>query len=173
MLDVFPHLTLWTTELHEMLLVGSMEPIELDAERISRRFRTPSVAAALGEVGVGSPAALLALWVTDRAGLERYAANASPITDNHPVIEYAAWLREGELARVLPRVFEEASPVPVDGADYAMNTEIAAERRQLLAFYAAGVAAYVGDREGWAQAMGRVRAEGGRNPYYAWFLGGQ
>jgi len=69
-LDVFPHVSLWTTEFHEMLLIGSFEPIELDPPLIAARFDQPEVAAALREVGIASPAALLATWVTDRAGLE-------------------------------------------------------------------------------------------------------
>ena len=58
-LDVFPHASLWTTEFHEMLLIGSFEPIELDVPRIAARFDQPEVAAALREVGIASPAALL------------------------------------------------------------------------------------------------------------------
>src|SRR5262249_47490940 len=34
-LDAFPYASLWTTEFHEMLLVGSVEPIELDVSRIA------------------------------------------------------------------------------------------------------------------------------------------
>src|SRR5271170_3009875 len=37
-LDSFPHVTLWTTELHEMLLIGSFSPIELNADQIANRF---------------------------------------------------------------------------------------------------------------------------------------
>jgi spermidine synthase len=37
-LDAFPYATLWTTEFHEMLLVGSEEPIELDAANIAARY---------------------------------------------------------------------------------------------------------------------------------------
>jgi hypothetical protein len=59
-LDVYPHASLWTTELHEMLLVGSIEPLDLDVPRISERFNQPEVAAALREVGIASPEALLA-----------------------------------------------------------------------------------------------------------------
>jgi spermidine synthase len=43
--DVFPYATLWTTELHEMMLIGSMQPIELDVPRITSRFEQPTVAA--------------------------------------------------------------------------------------------------------------------------------
>ena len=92
-LDVFPYATLWTSEFHEMLLVGSLQPIELDAARISARFGQPGVRNALQDVGVASPAALLATWVTDREGLVRFAADAPAVTDDQPRIEYAPWVR--------------------------------------------------------------------------------
>jgi spermidine synthase len=59
-LDAFPHAALWTTEFHEMLLIGSFEPIKFDVPRIAARFDHPEVTAALREVGIASPAALLA-----------------------------------------------------------------------------------------------------------------
>lgn len=78
-LDVFPYATVWTSEFHEMLLVGSMEPIELDTAKISQRFQQDTVRSTLQEVGIGSATAL-----TDRAGLERFAADAQPVTDDQP-----------------------------------------------------------------------------------------
>ncbi|HKT98325.1 MAG TPA: hypothetical protein VJS30_17635 [Paraburkholderia sp.] len=79
--QVFAHATLWTTELHEILLIGSMQPIELDAPRIQARYANTSVSESLRAVGIASPAALLATYVTDRAGLEYYVADAPPVTD--------------------------------------------------------------------------------------------
>ena len=46
MVDVFPYVTLWTTELHEMMLIGSMEPVALDFAVISQRFGAPGIAKA-------------------------------------------------------------------------------------------------------------------------------
>src|SRR5262249_35806157 len=46
-LDVFPHVSLWTTELHEMLLVGSEEPLVLDSRRVAARFAPEATARAL------------------------------------------------------------------------------------------------------------------------------
>ncbi|MDH4151823.1 MAG: fused MFS/spermidine synthase, partial [Betaproteobacteria bacterium] len=40
-LDIYPHASLWTTELHEMLLVGSLEPVDLDVPRIIERVSQP------------------------------------------------------------------------------------------------------------------------------------
>lgn len=171
-LDAFPHATLWTTELHEMLLVGSNDPIELDATRIERRFNQPSVAGALGEVGIGSPAALLATWVTDRAGLERYAGSTPPVTDDHPSIEYATWVRRNELVRVLPELVALRTEPPLRGASPELIEAMHRQRDVLFTFYASGLAAYQGDRDQWSEALGLVMQADGQNPYYRWIAGG-
>lgn len=171
-LDVFPHATLWTTELHEMLLVGSLEPIELDAARIEQRFAQPSVAKALGDVGVASPAALLATWVTDRAGLERYAGGARAVTDDQPSIEYAPWVRRNEIVRVLPELVALRSEPPLRGASAELVAAMHRQRDVLFAFYASGLAAYQGEREQWSEALELVLQADGQNPYYRWIAGG-
>lgn len=165
-LDAFLYVTLWTTEMHEMMLVGSMQPIELDAARIAARFAEPGVASALAEVGVASPAALLSLWVTRRFGLERYAATARGVTDDFPAIEYAGWLRPGEFARVLPEVLALYEAPPLRGESDALRADVAAERETLLLFYEAGLAAYVGDRAAVRRSIDELRARAGANPYY-------
>jgi spermidine synthase len=172
-LDVFPHASLWMTELHEMLLIGSTEPIELDVHRIAARFDQPEIAAALPEVGISSPAALLATWVTDGAGLERYAHGVPAVTDDKPRIEYAPWVRPGEFARVLPRVLALRTDPPLRGADEAFAVTVARERERLLGFYEAGLHAYGGARGLWARAIMRVLREDGDNPYYRWTVGGE
>lgn len=171
-LDAFPHATLWTTELHEMLLIGSNEPIELDAARIERRFNQPSVAKALGEVGIASPAALLATWMGDRDSLERYAGKVSPVTDDRPNIEYATWVRRNELVRVLPELVAVRNEPRVQGASPEFITAMHHQRDLLFTFYAAGLAAYQGDREHWSQALELVLQADGQNPYYRWIAGG-
>ena len=171
--DVFPHATLWTTELHEMLLVGSVEPLQLDVSVIQSRFETPGVARALTEVGVPSPAALLGTYVTGRAGLLSYANGAPPVTDDQPGIEYAAWVRPGELGRVLPRVLALSSEPPLTGHSQLgiAHQAVAAERRLLYRFYAGSLRALAGDREGWSSAMADVQRVARGNAYFAWFLG--
>jgi spermidine synthase len=172
-LDAFPYASLWTTELHEMLLIGSAEPIELDVQRITARFDQPEMAAALREVGISSPAALLATWVTGRAGLERYAHGAPAVTDDKPRIEYAPWVRPGEFARVLSRLLALHTDPPLRGADQVFTAAVAGERERLLRFYEAGLHAYRGERTLWAQAIARVLREDGDNPYYRWTVGGE
>lgn len=168
-LEVFPHASLWTTEVHEMLLVGSLQPVDLDLARISERFNQPAVAAALREAGVASPEALLATWITDRRGLETFAGGALAVTDDRPRIEYADWVRHDELQRVLPDLIELRTDPPVRGADDDFQTRLRIERQRLMVFYQAALNAQAGHPDLWARDMQRLFASDPDNPYFRWF----
>ena len=170
-LDVFPYATLWTSEFHEMLLVGSLQPIELDATRISARFEQPGVRNALQDVGVASAAALLATWVTDREGLERFAADAPPVTDDQPRIEYAPWVRAKEISRVLPALLDLRRPPLLLNADPGFVERMNVHQQRLMQFYRSSLHAYDGDREAWGRDIREVMRGDGANPYYRWFVG--
>src|SRR5437868_11820788 len=149
-----------------MLLLGSLEPIELDVPRIAARFAQPTVASALTAAGIGSPAALLATWITDRAGLETYVAGAPPVTDDRPRIEYAGWVRGGEFGRVLPRLLSLRREPPLLGADDAFRAAVATEQRRLAMFYEASLHYYAGERAQMAPLLDKLFSEDGQNPYY-------
>jgi len=170
-LNVFPYATLWTTEVHEMLLVGSASPIRLDATRIASRFASGNVPASLLAVGVVSPAALLATWMMGREGLELFTGGAKPVTDDRPSIEYGGWVRPTEITTVLPHLLALKTEVPVENADVAVRAEIETRRTTLMDFYAAALAAYGGDRQGWLRAVQRVQSYEPKNAYYTWVIG--
>ncbi|HKS11939.1 MAG TPA: fused MFS/spermidine synthase [Pseudomonas sp.] len=170
-IDVFPHASLWTTEFHEMLLIGSLQPLQLDVPRIRQRFAQPGVAAALAEVGIDSPQALLATWITDRTGLEHYAADALPVTDDQPRIEYASWVRSREITRVLPALLALRKAPPLQGDEAAFASAVNDQWNTLARFYGLSLHAYNGNRQAWArEALELARSDGG-NPYFRWFLG--
>jgi hypothetical protein len=154
-----------------MLLVGSLQPIELDAAKISARFQQDSVRSTLQDVGIGSAAALLATWVTDRAGLERFAADAQPVTDDQPRIEYAPWVRAREITRVLPVLLDLRSAPPLVNADAGFIERMNAHQQRLMQFYRASLHAYEGNRDAWARDAREVLRGDGGNPYYRWFGG--
>ena len=172
-IDVFPHAALWTTELHEMLLIGSFAPMPLDLETISRRLAEPAVKSSLAEVGIASPAALLATWIADRDSLVTFVGNAEPVTDDRPRIEYAPWVRPDAFVPVLIELFALRHDPQVTGGDDAFQAEFRRERDLLDAFYQAGVYAYEGDREGWRIQMRKVLAGQSGNSYYEWFGSGE
>ena len=170
-LDVFPYANVWTSEFHEMLLVGSLEPIELDAARISQRYAQDSVRSALQEVGVSSAPALLATWVTDRQGLQQFAGQALAVTDDQPRIEYAPWVRAKEISRVLPALLDLHRPPPLLNADAAFTERMNIHQQRLMQFYRASLHAYDGDRQAWARDIREVMRGDSANPYYRWFVG--
>ncbi|MFI8393453.1 fused MFS/spermidine synthase [Pseudomonas sp. NPDC078863] len=170
-LDVFPHASLWTSEFHEMLLVGSLAPMELDAAKITARFQQDSVRSTLQDVGIGSPAALLATWVTDRAGLDRFAADAPAATDDQPRIEYAPWVRSKEITRVLPALLDLYQPPTLVNADAGFIERMQAHRQRLMQFYRASLHAYDGDRDAWGRDIREVMQGDRANPYFRWFVG--
>jgi predicted membrane-bound spermidine synthase len=166
-LDVFPHVSAWSTEMHEILLVGSLEPLALDGPRVANRFERGTIRTALAEVGVESPEALLGTWITDRAGLEAFAGDAPPVTDDRPRIEYAAWVRRGEIRRVLPRLLELATEAPLAEGD-PLRPGVAAETEELRLFYHASLFALEGEQERAVTLVRDVLSRDPRNPYYLW-----
>jgi predicted membrane-bound spermidine synthase len=170
-LDVFPYANLWTSEFHEMLLVGSMQPIALDAAKITERFQQDSVRSTLQDVGIGSAAALLSTWVTDRAGLEIFAASAPAVTDDQPRIEYAPWVRAKEISRVLPALLDLYKTPSLVNADAGFNERMETHRQRLMQFYRASLHAYDGDRDAWGRDIREVMQGDRANPYFRWFVG--
>lgn len=171
-ITVFPHASLWTTELHEMLLVGSLQPMPLDAARISQRMAHPPLHRALADVGVASPEALLATWVTNRDGLARFVGRQAPVTDDWPAIEYAPWVRPREIVRTLPALMALRGDPPLDDAGRTLLSGIAQERGVLDVFYRSALAAYQGNREEWARNAGTLAQMAQTNPYLRWFMAG-
>lgn len=166
--DVFPYASLWTTELHEALLIGSMEPMELDWPSIAAKFGQPTVAAALREVGIASPQALLATWISDQSGLQYYAADAAPVTDDMPRIEYAPWVRRDAFVTTLPHLLALRSSPQILNASQAARQEIEDQTAILRTFYRAAFDAYRDDRDAWAADMRDVMRADGSNAYYRW-----
>jgi spermidine synthase len=166
--DAFPYVGLWTTEVHEMLLIGSMTPMPLDVAQVTRRFDRPGVSAALREVGVDSSAAALATWVTDRDGLLAFVGDAPPVTDDRPRIEVAPWLRPGEMARILPAVAALATDPPLEGADAAFRDQVDRHRGELGLLFQALQASLEGNRVLMADSLRRLRSAAPDNPYFAW-----
>jgi spermidine synthase len=168
MLDVFPYVSLWTTELHEMMIIGSMKPVPLNFALVSERMRTPRIARVLEEVGVMTPADLLATYVTGRTGLEDYAKDALPVTDDRPRIEYAHWVRRNELNHILPKLLAYREPPPV-AASSAEKAQIEASYSQLADFYEIWLLAIARDKAFFARVQAFARSAE-PNAYFAWFL---
>lgn len=92
------------------------------------------------------------------------AADALPVTDDQPRIEYAPWVRSQEITRVLPALLDLRVPAPLVNADAAFTRTVAAEQQRLLQFYRASLHAYDGDRDAWGRDIRDVLPQDSATP---------
>ncbi|MBB5191829.1 hypothetical protein HNQ50_002559 [Silvimonas terrae] len=91
------------------------------------------------------------------------------MTDDHPLIEYADWLRPGEFERVLPQLLNVRTTIPLVGGDIDLHSQIEVQQQGLLDFYDAGLYAYAGDKENWQMSLERALRTDPDNPYFQHF----
>ena len=156
------------------LMRGSRPPI---MDRIYRKMSTGVIhlclATALAEIGIESPEALLGTWLTGREGLEAFVNGAPPVTDDRPLLEHASWVRRDEILRVLPRLLDLATAVPLPKTD-PLRTAAEEEAQELRDFYRASLLAREGRQAEAVAAVREVLMRDPQNPYYRWIaLGGR
>ena len=89
--SVFPHFTIWAANTHytkHALLVGSTEPLRIDAADFLDRF-ADRAAAGLAPVHLGDPVLLLDCFLTDETALAGELAGVPLHTVDRPVLEFA------------------------------------------------------------------------------------
>ncbi|MBB6459327.1 fused MFS/spermidine synthase [Flammeovirga kamogawensis] len=166
-LEVFPYANLWTTEMHEMLIIGSMQPLTLDLELIRKRLAYPDVKKALNEVGIHNEAQFLSTYVMGRGGLHVFSRNAEPVSDNHPILEYDGWVNKSILTEILPQLLDAQENIP--NLSEGLKNEVDYERENLHRFYYAGMASYVGRRDVWSMLLTDLYKYDDKNAYYNWY----
>jgi spermidine synthase len=63
------------------------------------------------------------------------------------------------------------TPPPLLGASDEFLAALRKQGEVLMQFYASGLAAYRGDRDGWARALGIAMRADPNNPYFRWIAG--
>jgi spermidine synthase len=84
-LDVFPHATLW---LDGELMVGSLEPLALDAAAFRSKLSQPTTRAAFSAVGLDSYEALRGWYTGGPAQMRSFVGEGALLTDDRPQVEY-------------------------------------------------------------------------------------
>ncbi len=86
---VFPHASLWLAGEGDVLLIGSLEPLEAKLPGIREAWSRAGVASDLAEVGVRNPDTLLTLLAAEGDALMRYAADAAIQDDDRMSLEFS------------------------------------------------------------------------------------
>lgn len=83
-----PHTALFYGYWYQWILVGSDAPLAIDPAAWERRAALPGVAADLERIGVEGAGDLIASFLRTDAGLRAAVADARPVTDDRPSIQY-------------------------------------------------------------------------------------
>src|SRR5690606_10811171 len=86
---VFPHYTAWFINA-DVFLIGSNEPLKLDAARIQSRLANPRLDEALKAVGFMDVESVLGCYLMDEAGLAAFTEGGTVMRDDLPWAEFVA-----------------------------------------------------------------------------------
>ena len=141
-LEEFPHAQLWLPSIRDAVLIGSMDPLSMDPERLAAAYADPHTKASLDAAYLETPEALLATYLLDRDGIARWAEGADVVTDDRPTIEffrrYGRNMRDADIATLL-EVTSVGSADP-DRAAHLLYLKAEADDDQALARTAAAAA---------------------------------
>jgi spermidine synthase len=86
---VFPHTSLWLAGEADVLLIGSLQPIEMHLAGVRRAWSRPGVGSDLADVHVRDAETLLTLFAAEGAPLKHYAGNADIQRDDRMSLEFS------------------------------------------------------------------------------------
>jgi spermidine synthase len=87
---VFPEVTVWQSLTSDYILLGSREPLPLDAALLARRLQAPAVRKSLELASIDSVEGLLARQVLSSRGVAAATRSGPLNTDQFPLLEYDA-----------------------------------------------------------------------------------
>ena len=88
--SVFPHATLWLAGDGDLLLVGSVDPVEPRIEQLVERWAGGAARSDLEAVGVTSPFQVLSMFVAGEEGAARFRSGGVLQTDDRMALEFSA-----------------------------------------------------------------------------------
>ena len=97
--EVFPHTYLWAGSGSNLIIVGSMQPLQVDFAEFSRRFEANRVI--LGRYGLDSPSILLAGCLRLPEELATYLTQTPPLTDDRPYLQHYQGDRQADYGYLL------------------------------------------------------------------------
>jgi len=140
--SVFPEVLVFRpAQSSDTLLVGTLRPLPIDLDEVSRRWQPEAVRADLARVGLARPEDLLANFYLGPETVRRIAHRATINTDNNMYVELRGpreYVQEGQTAAVIVQVLKRlATPVET----VLVHPEALLGQRERLAAYVAALAA--------------------------------
>lgn len=113
LLEVFEHVSLWNVSADDYMLIGSLQPLRIDARAFAERMRPDGLRADLYRVGVHDPAQLLGRFVATEAPLRAWTADAPSHTDDNALLEFSAprYLYAGQGGAIAEALTVQQQPI--------------------------------------------------------------
>jgi spermidine synthase len=91
--SVFPYTTVWVAKNclnKHVLIMGTLEPFEIDFDRMTELMSMPSIRADLEEIRLENPYAFLASLVMSPTESRRYSDHSPVHSDDYPTLQFSA-----------------------------------------------------------------------------------
>jgi tetratricopeptide (TPR) repeat protein len=88
--SVFPHVLVWQSWSTDLMLVGSLEPVALDVDKLSKSFSILAVKNDLERITIPDPATLISLEMITERPIREYASDGPLNTEDKPYLEHWA-----------------------------------------------------------------------------------
>jgi len=121
--SVFPNASLWLVGESDVLLIGSVSPLNADTPALTRRYINPAIGDDLRTVAVSNVGDLIGLRVADAAALRRYTMDVPVQTDDRMALEFSAprSLADRAGARNVAELLALATAPPVELTSHASH----------------------------------------------------
>lgn len=107
---VFPHVSLWDVNTFHFVLIGTMEPFQIDYASFFECSHRPAVQKHLQEVHLEDPLEFLTHFLMAEEDLRNYVGAAPIHSDNRPVLEFGTDRRD-DTNRILKDLFRHRGSV--------------------------------------------------------------
>ncbi len=88
--SIFPHVTVWSPQPGDLILIGSEEALSFDWERLTDLISVPDIEHDLDQVNRANPRQLFGMFWLGEAELSAYTVAAPLNTDDRPRVEFKA-----------------------------------------------------------------------------------
>ena len=88
-INVYKYCQLWYINEYTVMLIGSEEPIDINYQLISERFKDAKVKSDLGNIDMTEPFEFASQFSMEKNAMMKYCQDAPSNTDDYPIIEFS------------------------------------------------------------------------------------
>jgi len=118
-LKVFPHVTVWTNNYADTILLGTREPQVFDPARLAAALAESAVQAELSQIGVTAPQDLFRYFQCEGTAIDAWLGGGPINRDLHPVLEFQSPLGYYDLDEKIMNALLAAAEGPLPPGPFA------------------------------------------------------